>query len=150
MYEAQDFRLSAGYLGHSCARRLIPQWQTIRRICIEHQRNQYAVIRCIEIIGEAVKNVPPSMRERCPDIPWNTLAGIRDKVIHSYFGVSVKTIWLTVTEDFPGIQKQIHQLFIKEGADDHWTIRISTLGRRRSLDPFPHTPLKAIGGSMSH
>jgi uncharacterized protein with HEPN domain len=76
-------------------------------------KDQYAVIRCIEIIGEAVKNVPPSMRDRYPDIPWKALAGMRDKVIHSYFGVSVKTIWLTVTEDFPGIQKQIQQIFIE-------------------------------------
>jgi uncharacterized protein with HEPN domain len=76
-------------------------------------KDQYAVIRCIEIIGEAVKSVPTSVRDQYHEIPWKALAGMRDKVIHSYFGVNVKTIWLTVTEDFPKIQDQVHHILIE-------------------------------------
>ncbi|MCD6461338.1 MAG: DUF86 domain-containing protein [Thermoplasmata archaeon] len=61
----------------------------------------FAVIRAIEIIGEAVKNVPAEIREKYPDIPWKGMAGMRDIVIHSYFGVDTKIIWDTIKRRIP-------------------------------------------------
>ncbi len=52
------------------------------------EKTFYAVVRCIEIIGEASKNRPNDVRKDYPDIPWRDIAGMRDKVIHSYFGVN--------------------------------------------------------------
>lgn len=61
----------------------------------------YAVIRAIEVIGEAVKKVPEWVRNRYPQIPWKDMAGMRDKLIHEYFGVDLKRVWKTVKEDIP-------------------------------------------------
>ncbi|NWF77936.1 MAG: DUF86 domain-containing protein [Chloroflexi bacterium] len=67
----------------------------------------FAVVRCIEIIGEATKNIPKSIKSKCPEIPWKDIAGMRDKVIHEYFGVDLKVVWKTVKEDIPPIKSLI-------------------------------------------
>jgi uncharacterized protein with HEPN domain len=62
---------------------------------------QDAVIRRFEIIGEAVKNVPQDFREKYSDVPWKQLAGLRDVVIHQYFGVTTSLIWRSANTDVP-------------------------------------------------
>ena len=61
---------------------------------ISDKKSFNAVIRSIEVIGEAVKSIPDSVRNRYPDIPWKEMAGMRDKLIHFYFGVDREAIWL--------------------------------------------------------
>jgi uncharacterized protein with HEPN domain len=63
----------------------------------------YAVIRALEVLGEAAKSIPENIRSRFPTIPWSEMTGMRDKLIHAYFGVNIETVWKTVTEDIPGI-----------------------------------------------
>ena len=72
-------------------------------------KTAYAVLRCLEIIGAAAKNVPSSLRERYPAIHWKDMAGMRDMVIHSYFDVSYEKIWHTVKEDIPAIKPLLEQ-----------------------------------------
>jgi uncharacterized protein with HEPN domain len=64
----------------------------------------FAVIRAIEVIGEAIKNIPQSLREQYPDIPWRGFTGMRDKLIHGYFGVDVEVVWNTVQQDLKGLR----------------------------------------------
>lgn len=71
---------------------------------------QDAVIRNLEIIGEAVKNISPGTREKCPEIPWRQIAGMRDVLIHEYFGVRVETIWNVVENRLPELKRAVAQL----------------------------------------
>ena len=68
---------------------------------------QDAVIRQIEIIGEATKRISVKTRIEYQDIPWDDIAGMRDKLIHDYFGVDIEKVWLTVLKDIPTLKKQI-------------------------------------------
>ncbi|WP_091935644.1 HepT-like ribonuclease domain-containing protein [Methanolobus profundi] len=77
---------------------------------IEDTKTQYAVIRALEIIGEAAKNVPDDIRQQYPTVPWKDLAGIRDKLIHAYFGVNLEVVWLSVKEGIPEAKPVIEDL----------------------------------------
>lgn len=77
---------------------------------VADERTNYAVVKCIEIIGEAVKNIPKPVRSKFRDIPWQDMAGMRDKVIHIYFGVKLDQVWLAVKEDIPRLKPLIKQV----------------------------------------
>jgi uncharacterized protein with HEPN domain len=70
----------------------------------------YAVIRALEIIGEASKNIPEWIKAENTDIPWREMAGIRDKLIHDYFGVNLEVVWKTVKEDLPTLEQKLKNL----------------------------------------
>ena len=75
-----------------------------------------AVIRNLGIIGEAVKNIPDSIRERYPSVAWHNIAGLRNRVIHVYFNVDMDIIWDVVQSKLPPLRTQIQQL-IKERSE---------------------------------
>ena len=78
----------------------------------KNKLRQKAIIRSLEVIGEAVKNIPLSFRHNYPKVEWNKIAGLRDKLIHHYFGVDLSTVWDVIKEDLPKLKKEI--LIIKE------------------------------------
>jgi len=63
-----------------------------REDLVKDRKTIYAVVRALEIIGEAVKRIPDGVRNRYPQIPWKDMAGMRDKLIHEYFGVNIKRV----------------------------------------------------------
>jgi len=72
-----------------------------------------AVIRALEVIGEAAKHVPNSLRNRYPTIPWRKISGMRDKMIHEYFGVDHEVVWKTVRENLPTLRKSLLEIIEK-------------------------------------
>ncbi len=69
-----------------------------------------AVLRSIEVIGEAAKNIPDQVRAKYSQVPWKEMSGMRDKVIHSYFGVDRQTVWLVVKNRIPAIIPLMQQV----------------------------------------
>jgi uncharacterized protein with HEPN domain len=74
-----------------------------------------AFVRSLEIIGEAVKNLPQELREKYSDIPWKEITGMRDKLIHGYFGVNYKIVWKTIQQEIPELKEQVEEMMRKEG-----------------------------------
>ncbi len=69
-----------------------------------------AVIRSIEVVGEATKNIPKSIRDKHPSVPWKKMTGMRDKLIHEYFGVDLEILWKTAKEDIPSLKSLIQEV----------------------------------------
>lgn len=74
------------------------------------EKTVFAVVRALEIIGEAAKRIPNAMRDQYPEIPWRAMAGIRDKLIHDYVSVNLAVVWKTVEEDLPSLVPQMEQM----------------------------------------
>lgn len=70
----------------------------------------YAVIRALEIVGEATKKIPQEVKDHYREIPWREIAGMRDKLVHDYFGVNQVVVWKAVSEDLPGIEPLLRRM----------------------------------------
>ena len=76
---------------------------------------QDAVVRNLEIIGEAVKNISSNLRGKYKDIQWREIAGMRDKIIHFYFGVNWDIVWQTVKDKLPQLEEKVENIFREMG-----------------------------------
>ncbi len=83
---------------------------------LDDEKTSYAVVRSLEIIGEAAKNVPSEVREKYKSIPWKKMVGMRDKLIHGYTGVDLQIVWKTIKEDLPGIKPSLQKVIDDKGS----------------------------------
>ena len=74
---------------------------------------QDAVTRRIEIIGEASKNIPVEIKTKYPDVRWKEISGMRDILVHEYFGIDLELTWRVVTTDLPELKKKILKIILK-------------------------------------
>lgn len=74
---------------------------------VSDEKTVYAVIRGLEIIGEAVKNLPVSLKLKYPKVPWRQMAGMRDRLTHVYFGVKIDVVWHTITVEIPRLMPDL-------------------------------------------
>jgi uncharacterized protein with HEPN domain len=80
----------------------------------EDERTLLAVVRALEVVGEAAKRVSEDLRKEYPQVPWRGMMGMRDKVIHGYYGVHAEVVWRTVHEDLPLLRKAISALLAED------------------------------------
>ncbi|MDH7577976.1 MAG: DUF86 domain-containing protein [Bacillota bacterium] len=78
----------------------------------------FAVVRALEVIGEAARHIPRSLRDKYPQVPWRKIIGMRDKVVHDYFGVDLEVVWRTVHEELPKMQKAVSQVLADMEAEE--------------------------------
>lgn len=74
------------------------------------KKTSNAVIRSLEVIGEATKNIPMSIRDQNSDIPWSQMAGMRNVLIHNYMGVDLMTVWKVTKERLPDLKSKIERI----------------------------------------
>jgi uncharacterized protein with HEPN domain len=86
----------------------------------QDEKTLFATSRGFEIIGEAVKNIPEDFRSKYPGIPWKSIAGMRDKLIHSYWGIDIQVLWKTIGQDLPQLKIVILKI-LEQSLEDNKT-----------------------------
>jgi len=84
---------------------------------LQDDKTKDAILRNLEVIGEAVKNIPEPIKTKYPDVEWESAAGMRDRLIHEYFGVSFPIVWETIKQDLPILKRSIEAI-LKEIEED--------------------------------
>jgi len=80
---------------------------------VKDKKTVDAVVRNFEVIGEATKHIPEKVRMEYPSVPWRDMAGIRDKLIHGYFGVNLDVVWKTIKERLPKVRPLLEEVLVE-------------------------------------
>lgn len=93
--------------------RLYTKGFTYRKF-FDDRKTQDAVVRNFEVIGEAAKNVSEDLKTKYPEVEWKNIAGLRDKLIHFYFGIDYKIVWNITKKELPRLRKQINEILKRQ------------------------------------
>lgn len=87
---------------------------------LKDRKTVNAVIRSIDVMGEAAKNIPQSLKDKYPDVPWKKMAGMRDKLIHEYSGVDLEIVWQAIKKELPSVRPSVVQVLeeLEQGKQD--------------------------------
>jgi len=112
----RDSKTDAAYLEHirDAAETIVEHLRGIDEATFMGSRLlQDAVIRELQIAGEATKRLSPGLCQANPEVPWQDIAGMRDKLVHDYFGVDTAAVWLTATRDIPDLLSVVRRILSK-------------------------------------
>lgn len=102
------------HIEHECAFILRVSTGKTKEDIVDDELLGKAIVRSLEIIGEAVKRLPEDLKRQYQDIDWKPIAGMRDVLIHHYFGIDYDVIWTTITVDIPALHKEIRKIIEAE------------------------------------
>lgn len=77
---------------------------------LDDRKTAMAVLRCLEVLGEASKRVSPKLREAHPEVPWSLMAKMRDRLIHDYGNVNAHTVWVVIEDELPGLLEKLRTI----------------------------------------
>lgn len=100
----------------------------------DHPLERAGIERMLSIIGEAAKNISPQLRKDTPDIPWKATAGMRDKIIHHYFGVDYEAVYETIRQDLPVLKIEIQKILENSTTRNPGANAKKTVSARKSAD----------------
>ena len=90
--------------------KILDYTQDGKKFFLHDPKTQDSVIRNFEVLGEAAKNISEKLKKQTPHIPWKAMGGMRDKMIHEYFGVDLDLVWETVEKQIPVLRKNLMKL----------------------------------------
>ena len=102
------------HIEHECAFVLKISTNKTHRDIVDDELLSKGIVRSLEIIGEATKKLPDDLRISYPQIPWEEMAGMRDVLIHDYFGIDYDVVWDTITNDIPDLHHEIQRIIMME------------------------------------
>ncbi len=76
----------------------------------DNEEKVFAVVRALEVIGEAARQIPKSLRDKYPRVPWKQITGMRNKITHEYYAVDLDVVWKTIHEDLPPLRETVKQM----------------------------------------
>ncbi len=103
------------HIAHECDYLMNLQHGRDRAALLDDPTNSRAIVRSLEVIGEAVKKLPLELRQKYPHVEWADIAGMRDVLIHHYFGIDYDIVWGVLQKEIPDLHHELQRIIAQEG-----------------------------------